>query len=98
MAEVKAANHPFYDCIVPVSGGKDSWFQAMMLAEKYGLKVLCVSLTAHLPSTEGIENLNNMGVYFLVLSFLFMYLILEADSHYDRMAIYLMPRALGRLN
>ncbi|MFT5926910.1 MAG: N-acetyl sugar amidotransferase [Candidatus Azotimanducaceae bacterium] len=60
VADVKAANHPFYDCIVPVSGGKDSWFQAMILAEKYGLKVLCVTLTAHLPTTEGIENLNNM--------------------------------------
>ena len=58
--EVKNANHPFYDCIVPVSGGKDSWYQAAMLAEHFGLKVLCVTLAAHLPTTEGIENLNNM--------------------------------------
>jgi len=58
--EVKSANHPFYDCIVPVSGGKDSWYQAAMLAEHFGLKVLCVTLAAHLPTTEGIENLNNM--------------------------------------
>ena len=49
-----------YDCIVPVSGGKDSWFQAMILSEKYGLKTLCVTLGAHLPTTEGIANLNNM--------------------------------------
>ena len=60
VAEIKAKNYPFYDCIVPVSGGKDSWFQAMMLAERFGLKVLCVTLASHLPTTEGIENLNNM--------------------------------------
>ncbi|MGF1758905.1 N-acetyl sugar amidotransferase [Photobacterium sagamiensis] len=58
--EIKKADHPFYDCIVPVSGGKDSWFQAMVLAERFGLKVLCVTLAAHLPTTEGIDNLNNM--------------------------------------
>jgi N-acetyl sugar amidotransferase len=58
--KIKDDSHPFYDCIVPVSGGKDSWFQAAMLAEHFGLKVLCVTLAAHLPTTEGIENLNNM--------------------------------------
>lgn len=58
--EIKEAKHQFYDCIVAVSGGKDSWFQAMVLAEQYGLKVLCVTLAAHVPTTEGIENLNNM--------------------------------------
>jgi N-acetyl sugar amidotransferase len=58
--DIKKENHPFYDCIVPVSGGKDSWYQAAMLAEHFGLKVLCVTLAAHLPTTEGIENLNNM--------------------------------------
>lgn len=58
--EIKQNDHPFYDCIVPVSGGKDSWFQAMMLSEVFGLKVLCVTLAAHLPTTEGIDNLNNM--------------------------------------
>ncbi|WP_339764483.1 N-acetyl sugar amidotransferase [uncultured Sulfitobacter sp.] len=57
---IKKADHPFYDCIVPVSGGKDSWYQAAMLAEHFGLKVLCVTLTAHVPTTEGIANLNNM--------------------------------------
>lgn len=58
--DIKKEDHPFYDCIVPVSGGKDSWFQAMMLSERFGLKVLCVTLAAHLPTTEGIDNLNNM--------------------------------------
>lgn len=58
--DIKKANHPFYDCIVPVSGGKDSWYQASVLAEHFGLKVLCVTLGAHMPTTEGIDNLNNM--------------------------------------
>jgi len=58
--DIKKANHPFYDCIVAVSGGKDSWYQAAVLAEHFGLKVLCVTLAAHLPTTEGIDNLNNM--------------------------------------
>ena len=57
---IKKQEYPFYDCIVPVSGGKDSWYQAAMLAEHFGLKVLCVTLGAHLPTTEGIQNLNNM--------------------------------------
>ncbi|WP_086480831.1 N-acetyl sugar amidotransferase [Oceanospirillum sanctuarii] len=57
---IKNQEYPFYDCIVAVSGGKDSWYQAAMLAENFGLKVLCVTLGAHLPTTEGIENLNNM--------------------------------------
>ena len=30
--DIKKQDHPFYDCIIPVSGGKDSWFQALMLA------------------------------------------------------------------
>lgn len=57
---VKKDNHPFYDCIVPVSGGKDSWVQALTLSEELGLKTLCVTLSSHLPTTEGIANLNNM--------------------------------------
>ncbi len=60
VSEIKEQNHPFYDCIVPVSGGKDSWVQALTLSKKLGLKTLCVTLANHLPTTEGIANLNNM--------------------------------------
>ncbi len=58
--EVKSQNKSFYDCIVPVSGGKDSWYQAMIMAEKFNLKILCVTLAAHIPTTEGIHNMNQM--------------------------------------
>lgn len=60
VAEIKAQNHPFYDCVVPVSGGKNSWYQALTMVKKFGLKALCVSLGSHLPTTEGIHNLNRM--------------------------------------
>ena len=31
--EVKKQNNPFYDCVVPVSGGKNSWYQASIASE-----------------------------------------------------------------
>jgi len=51
----------YYDCIVPISsGGKDSWFQAYIMSEIFKCKVLCVNMVAHLPTTEGISNINAM--------------------------------------
>ena len=58
--DIKKQENPFYDCIVPVSGGKNSWLQAYVASEKLGLKTLCVILAAHVPTTEGIQNLNTM--------------------------------------
>ena len=50
-----------YDCIVPISsGGKDSWYQAYVMSKVLKCKVLCVNLVAHIPTTEGINNLNKM--------------------------------------
>lgn len=60
VADVKAKNKSLYDCVVPVSGGKNSWYQAAMMAEQFKMKVLCVTLGAHVPTTEGIHNLNTM--------------------------------------
>lgn len=58
--ELRQKKNSFYDCIVPVSGGKDGWYQAYTMAKKLGLKVLCVTVAPHLPTTEGIHNLNTM--------------------------------------
>lgn len=58
--DIKQRNYPFYDCIVPVSGGKDGWYQAYTMAKRLNLKVLCVTVAPHLPTTEGIHNLNTM--------------------------------------
>ena len=52
--EIKATNQGQYDCIVPVSGGKDSMFQLHTMKEKYNMKVLAVIVMAHLQTAEGI--------------------------------------------
>jgi len=49
-----------YDCIVAVSGGKDSTFQAWYMKEICKMRVLAVCIVPHLRTREGIENLNNM--------------------------------------
>lgn len=58
--EIRGSNGNGYDCIVPVSGGKDSFTQAYIMSKVYKLKVLCVVIMAHLQTEEGIENLNNL--------------------------------------
>jgi N-acetyl sugar amidotransferase len=58
--DIKSKNTSQYDCVVPVSGGKDSWYQAYIISEVLGLKTLCVSMAPHLPTTEGISNMNGM--------------------------------------
>ena len=54
-----------YDCVIPVSGGKDSTFQAYVVKEAFGLTPLCVSY--HLPEftdlgRKNLENLKKLGV------------------------------------
>jgi N-acetyl sugar amidotransferase len=56
--EIKISNNGAYDCLVPVSGGKDGFYQAYTM-RNLGMKVLCVTLASHMPTTEGIFNLNN---------------------------------------
>ena len=43
LAEVRKQNKSEYDCIVPVSGGKDSYYQTHIIASEYGLKPLLVT-------------------------------------------------------
>lgn len=57
--EIKNTNTAAYDCLVPVSGGKDGFYQVYKM-QQYGLKVLAVVLAPHVPTTEGIFNLNNL--------------------------------------
>lgn len=49
-----------YDCIVPVSGGKDSTWQVSTLKEKYGMKPLCITYKCQCRTQLGSENLNNL--------------------------------------
>ncbi len=48
-----------YDCVIPVSGGKDSTWQ-VMTAKKYGLKPLCVTWRSPARNSLGQDNLNNL--------------------------------------
>ena len=48
-----------YDCIIPVSGGKDSYWQVSII-KKYGLNPLLITYNGNNYSKTGIENLKNM--------------------------------------
>ncbi|MEE9443818.1 MAG: N-acetyl sugar amidotransferase [candidate division Zixibacteria bacterium] len=52
-------NNTNYDCIVPVSGGKDSTFQAVKLLEM-GMNPLCVTSTTCKLSEIGRKNIENL--------------------------------------
>jgi N-acetyl sugar amidotransferase len=59
-----------YDCIVPVSGGKDSTYQTIKVLE-LGLNPLCVTATTdHLTDIgrQNIENIKNLGVDYIEVS------------------------------
>lgn len=55
---VKSKN-AIYDCIIPVSGGKDSTWQTVKALE-YGLNPLCVTWRTPARNSIGQENLNNL--------------------------------------
>jgi N-acetyl sugar amidotransferase len=59
-----------YDCIIPVSGGKDSTFQTIRMLE-LGLNPLCVTATTDMLSDIGrynLENIKRLGVDHLEVS------------------------------
>jgi N-acetyl sugar amidotransferase len=53
-------NQKYYDCILPISGGKDSTFQAHILVTKYKINPLSVTHGQNWYSREGRYNLENM--------------------------------------
>lgn len=54
----KSKNHSF-DCLVPVSGGKDGSYVAHQLKYKFGMNPLCVTVLPPLSSQLGMKNLFN---------------------------------------
>jgi N-acetyl sugar amidotransferase len=56
-AKASAGNN--YDCIVPISGGKDSTFQLHVLTKVYGMKPLAVTFSHNWFSETGWYNLLN---------------------------------------
>ena len=57
MAHQRGSSH---DCIVPVSGGKDSHFQVWLLKKKYGMNPLLVTFNHAFNSLAGLCNLENL--------------------------------------
>ncbi|NDV27184.1 N-acetyl sugar amidotransferase [Desulfovibrio sp. JC010] len=64
VAKIKAKKAPFFDVLVPVSGGKDSMTQVHRMLE-YDLRILAVNVDYGIKTEIGIENLKcipeNMG-------------------------------------
>ncbi|MCB2182807.1 MAG: N-acetyl sugar amidotransferase [Desulfobulbaceae bacterium] len=59
-----------YDCIIPVSGGKDSHVQVIKMLEM-GMNPLCVTATTDMLSDIGrknIENIKNLGVDYVEMT------------------------------
>lgn len=54
-----------YDCIIPVSGGKDSHFQVLYMKKVLGMNPLLVSVSDPYTKTKaGIKNFNNIREHF----------------------------------
>ncbi len=60
--ENKSQNN--YDCIIPVSGGKDSYFQTHKIVKEFNLKPLLVTYDGNNYLPEGIINRDNMRKVF----------------------------------
>lgn len=56
----RSKDHSNYDCIIPVSGGKDSHFQTYIIKEVLGLNPLLVTYHGHNYLPVGLENLENL--------------------------------------
>lgn len=53
-----------YDCLIPVSGGKDSYFQTYIIKKVLGLNPLLVTYNSNNYSETGMQNLINMREVF----------------------------------
>jgi hypothetical protein len=57
----KKDNEVGYDCLIPVSGGKDSTYQAYFMKYVYGMNPLCVCFETTNLSEIGQRNLDNIS-------------------------------------
>ena len=53
--KVKSESGTNYDCILPISGGKDSFFQAHILTKVFGVKPLAVTFSANYYAKDFID-------------------------------------------
>jgi N-acetyl sugar amidotransferase len=64
LAEYRSSSGGNYDCIIPVSGGKDSYYQTHVIAKEFGMKPLLVTYHGNNYLPEGQWNLNRMREVF----------------------------------
>ena len=65
LEKYRSKDNTRYDCIIPVSGGKDSTFQVHTIVNEFGLKPLLVNFHPRdlIPlGRKNIENIKNIGV------------------------------------
>lgn len=62
--EYRSPTTKTYDCIVPVSGGMDSYFIVYIVKEKLGLNPLLVTYNKYWNTPVGIRNLANLRIKF----------------------------------
>jgi N-acetyl sugar amidotransferase len=62
----RSKNSKNYDCVIPVSGGKDSWFQTYLMKVVYKMNPLLVTFNHQMNTQRGIRNMNNMVKQFEV--------------------------------
>ncbi len=60
----KNKNNSKYDCLIPVSGGKDSYYQTHIICKKYNLKPLLVTYDGNNYLPEGEKNRDQMRKVF----------------------------------
>jgi N-acetyl sugar amidotransferase len=60
VSRYKTSNDSDYDCIIPVSGGKDSYYQAHVICKEFGLKPLLVTYHGNNYLPEGDYNRDRM--------------------------------------
>lgn len=53
-----------YDCIIPVSGARDSYFIVHMVKNVYGMNPLLVTYNKQYNTSEGVRNLANLRILF----------------------------------
>ena len=53
-----------YDCIIPVSGARDSYFIVYIIKNVYGLNPLLVTYNKHYNTALGVRNLANLRIMF----------------------------------
>lgn len=64
ISEAKSKNSSYYDCVIPVSGGKDSYYQTHIICKEYNLKPLLITYHGNNYLPEGDYNRDRMKEVF----------------------------------